>query len=182
MTDAFNSLVRSADVAAQKTINFVMFTPLKPVGFKGWLRPWRYEMHLNAIASSLAEAEEFKTWQLRAWWWKPARPYSKVRHEVAYLFAPVIPELHQSLENLKQYLVMRYEGPSFTGCPRGQRWDAMVVWAKNSAGAVDVADAAGLTPMKRPWATIVTPVPSLPTVHQLLTRPGIVYMQTKNKC
>jgi|GEM_PF-4864923 hypothetical protein len=132
---------------------------------------------MTAIASSAAEAEEFKTWQLRAKSWQPHTPFKYTDREVAFLFAPVIPDLRDTSQ-FTQFLVMKYTLPFFTGYPRGYGWDAMVVWAENEAEAFENAELIGITPMQKTLASIAIPVPRLQHVKELLTRPGIGYMQS----
>lgn len=177
MSDAFTQLVNAAEKATKTATAFVMFTPLLPTGFSGWLRPYRYEMHMTAIASSMEEVEEYKTWQLRAKHWQPHTPHKWMGREVAFLFAPTIPDLRDT-EQLTQYLVMQYTLPSFAGYPRGFGWDAMVVWAEDEKEAFQNADLIGITPMRKPLTAVAVPVPRLPTVKDILTRPGIGYMQS----
>lgn len=176
MSNAFTQLVEAAEKVTKTATSFVMFTPLRPTGFKRWLRPYRYEMHMTAIASSMVEIEEYKTWQLRAKNWQPPAPYRWMNREVAFLFAPIIPDLRDT-ERLTQFLVMQYIQPGFTGYPRGFGWDAMVVWAEDEQEAFQNADLIGITTMRKPLAAVAAPVPPcLPTVTDILTKSGTSYM------
>ena len=169
MSDAFTQLVAAAEKATATTTTFVMFTPLHRRGIRGRLRPFHYELHMTAVASSMEEVAEYKQWQRRAKFWQPNIPHRSHNREVAFLYAPTTPNLWGTQQCI-QYLVMHYTLPSFTGYPRGSGWDAVVVWAEDESEAFRTAEAAGITPMKDPLASIAVPVPYLPTVKDMLTR------------
>jgi hypothetical protein len=167
--DAYQQITTILDAVEQNPTELVMFTPMQPIGLRMWLRPFRYELFMTALAHSIQEAEEYILWQYRSLAWQL---YQHRARPVAYLFAPIIPEMAPVPTGFHKYLVMQYSIPSFVARERGRGWDALVVSAQDNRHAIAIAHEAGLTPMKKPITTLVSQVPHLDSVRKQLERPS----------
>jgi hypothetical protein len=141
---------------------FLIFSPLHPIGLRGWFQPARYDLFPIAIADSFDEAEKLARLLVEA----SMRLPKSTQNMVAILNAPLLPQQFEF--NQKLFLVMCYSSMSLNGYPRESVWDARAVYAHNKETALRIAKEQGLGILDlKPIATLCKDCGNLPSVKAI---------------